>query len=269
MKTQLPKFGLLTNPSKEITKEIRSIKRLGFDFVELGIEGPEGKPEIILKKKNKILNLLKKFKTKSNIGHTSYWIDLGSDYEPIRRGWIEECKKIIKVANELNLSLINFHTGFKGHYYDGKSKRIILKNWIKSLNELSRYANRYGIFIIVENVPRGSGLSSANDIKYIINRVRGIMLHLDIPHAFTDGGMKEVMDYIKVFRNKIAHIHWHDNHGRYDEHLPIGKGTINHKKIVQKLKKINYNRTITLEVFTSKKDAQISMIKLKKLWKKV
>lgn len=48
---KIPKFGNLTNPSIDILREIRTIKRMGFDFVEIGIEGPEGKPEKLLKKK--------------------------------------------------------------------------------------------------------------------------------------------------------------------------------------------------------------------------
>ena len=55
-----------------------------------------------------------------------------------------------------------------------------------------------------------------------------------------------------TFRDKIIHIHWHDNHGRKDEHLPIGEGLIDHEKIVRALKNIKYDRTITLEVFTNK-----------------
>ena len=43
---------------------------LNFEYVELGIEGPEGNPQIINKKKNEIVRLLQKFKHKP-IGHTA------------------------------------------------------------------------------------------------------------------------------------------------------------------------------------------------------
>ena len=38
----IPKFGLLTNPSIDILKEITDIYDLGFDYAEIGIEVPEG-----------------------------------------------------------------------------------------------------------------------------------------------------------------------------------------------------------------------------------
>jgi len=78
--------------------------------------------------------------------------------------------------------------------------------------------------------------------------------------------MQAIIDYIRTFREKIVHIHWHDNNGVYDEHLPIGEGLIDHKRVVKELKNINYNRTITLEVFTGKQDAKDSANKLKELW---
>ncbi|MGA6921698.1 MAG: hypothetical protein WBY22_02125, partial [Nitrososphaeraceae archaeon] len=67
-------YGLLTNPSNEILDEITKAYELDFEYVEIGIEGPEGNPLIIEKKRNEILNLLQKFNQKP-IGHTAYWID--------------------------------------------------------------------------------------------------------------------------------------------------------------------------------------------------
>jgi hypothetical protein len=40
----MPSYGLLTNPSNEILDEITNIHDLDFEYVEVGIEGPEGNP---------------------------------------------------------------------------------------------------------------------------------------------------------------------------------------------------------------------------------
>ena len=68
-----------------------------------------------------------------------------------------------------------------------------------------------------------------------------------------------VLDYINTFR---------EYHGRKDEHLPIGEGLIDHEKTVRALKNIEYDRTITLEVFTNSNDAKSSTDKLKIMWAK-
>src|SRR5918996_819569 len=116
----MPSYGLLTNPSNEILDEITNIHDLNFEYVEMGIEGPEGNPLIIEKKKNEILNLLQKFKEKP-IGHTAYWIDLCSDYEYVRSAWIQE-------AHERNWNSKNDR--HRSHKLSCKSKWHVL--WRKT-----------------------------------------------------------------------------------------------------------------------------------------
>ena len=38
-----------------------------------------------------------------------------------------------------------------------------------------------------------------------------------------------------LLTEKISHIHIHDNMGKKDEHLPLGKGTIDWKHVMKKL----------------------------------
>ena len=54
-----------------------------------------------------------------------------------------------------------------------------------------------------------------------------------------------------------------DNHGNRDEHLSIGAGLIDHQKAFEVLKNVNYDSTITLEVFTNSNDAKSSADKLR------
>ena len=78
--------------------------------------------------------------------------------------------------------------------------------------------------------------------------------------------MRSVFNYINKFEEKIIHVHWHDNHGKRDEHLPIGEGLIDHVETVKALKYIDYDKTITLEVFTDSNDAKSSANKLRTIW---
>jgi sugar phosphate isomerase/epimerase len=137
---------------------------------------------------------------------------------------------------------------------------------IKSLREIVSYAHKYEIQVMLENVPLSNGIHNLDEFKYIIDSVPSLFVHLDIPHAFTSGGMKSVIGYINTFKNKIIHVHWHDNHGNRDEHLPVGAGLIDHQKTLKALRSIDYDRTITLEVFTNSNDAKTSATKLKIMW---
>jgi sugar phosphate isomerase/epimerase len=260
----MPSYGLLTNPSNDIISEISKICDLNFDYIEIGIEGPEGNPNIIKKKKDEIVKLLKDFKQKP-IAHTAYWIDLASDYDYIRHAWILEAIREIKTARKLGIDLINFHANINGMFY-GQKRKLVLDNLVKSLREIISQAKKYKVDVMLENVPLSNGIHSLDEFKYVVDNVDTLFVHLDIPHAFTSRGMASVIDYINTFRDKIIHIHWHDNHGQKDEHLPIGDGFIDHQEAVKALKAIGYDRTITLEVFTSSNDAKSSADKLIAMW---
>jgi sugar phosphate isomerase/epimerase len=260
----MPTYGLLTNPSNEILGEISDIHELDFDYVEVGIEGPEGNPIIIEKERNEILSLFQKFKG-TPIGHTAYWIDLCSDYEYVRNAWIQEAKREIIIAKMIGIDLINFHANLNGMFY-GEKRKDLLDNMVKSLREIVNYAHKNNVRVMLENVPLSNGVHNVNEFKYIIDNVTSLLVHLDIPHAFTSGGMQSVTDYINIFKDKIIHIHWHDNHGNKDEHLPIGAGLVDHQRAIKELKNIEYDRTITLEVFTNRNDAKASANKHKNLW---
>ena len=122
----MPSYGLLTNPSKDIISEISKIYNLNFDYIEIGIEGPEGNPDIIKKKNDEIIKLLEQFKQKP-IAHTAYWIDLASDYDYIRHAWILEAIREIKTAKKLGIDLINFHANINGMFY-GERRKLVLDN---------------------------------------------------------------------------------------------------------------------------------------------
>ena len=88
------KYGMITNPSRDIVREIRDASRMGFDYVEIGMEIPEGHPDVLIRKRQDILRVLKAFRHPP-IAHTPYWTDLWSDYDEVRHAWIRVCNKSI------------------------------------------------------------------------------------------------------------------------------------------------------------------------------
>lgn len=259
-------FGNLTNPLKDIISEIKVIDSLGFDFVEIGIEGPYGKREILEKK----INQIKKEIHKRNmfvVGHTAWYLEIGCQYEEIRKAYVDEMKKEMLLAKKLGCEKINLHTHCQGMYMKTeKTKKIMIDNYIRSLRELVRYSKKIGIKLMLENSGERGEIVKFEDIKKIVDNVPGLYCHMDLGHVFIWDGMKGIEKYLKTFGDKIIHIHVHDNHGKQDEHIEIGKGKINYKKVNKWLKEINYDDTITVEVFgKSRKPAVHSMKKLRRI----
>lgn len=169
----MPSYGLLTDPSNEILSEIRKIYDLNFDYVEIGIEGPEGNPTVINKKRYEISKLLQRFKHKA-IGHTAYWLDLCSDYNYVRRAWILESLREIRTAKSIGIDLINFHANLNGMFY-GEKRQVLLNNLIRSLREIVTYAKKSKVKVMLENVPVSNGIHNVDDFKYIIDNVASLL----------------------------------------------------------------------------------------------
>jgi len=256
------KFGNLTNPLMDVMPEIKNISENGFDYVEIGIEGPFGKRELLEKRISEIKNELEK-RNLFIVGHTAWYLEIGCQYENIRLDYIDEMKKEMILAKKLGCTKINVHSHCQGMYMkDEKTKKIIINNYIKSLRELAAFADKIKIRLMLENSGERGEITNFDDIKKILDNVPRLYFHLDLGHAFIWDKMKGIEKYLKTFRNKLIHIHMHDNNGERDEHKGIGKGKIDYKKVYRWLKDINYNNTITLEVFGKDRKPAVKSMKI-------
>lgn len=264
----LPKYGLITDPSKDVLAQIEVYAKDGCDYIEIGIEEPMALPAMLIRQKAQILDNLEKYKIFA-IGHTAYWVEFGSMHEKVRRGWVEEAKEMINAAHELNMNLLNFHfeAGHGLTFMTDFGKKEFTDNFISSMNELTSFSKDKNIRLMLENTPPVQRKKvDIEDYSKVIENVEGLAVHLDVAHAFIEGGMDRIGDYISRFSGNIAHIHAHDNNGKEDEHLPIGRGSIDFNQVVDKLKGTGYNNTVTFEVFSSHEDAVKSMKLFKELW---
>jgi len=260
------KFGQFTNPyKKDIARQVKHICKWA-DFVEFFIEPPYGTIMDFRRKKSKILKILKE-NDKFAIGHTGWWMDFATTYDSVRKAWINEAKEHIKLCKEFGIKKLNFHTyvaGGKLHYKI--SKKILIRNYIKSMKEIVRYAKKNNVAIMCENTP-GNNFSTFKDYKYIMDKVPGLLVHLDLGHCYLDGKLKGIDRYINVFKDKIAHVHLSDNFGKDDDHLQVGDGKINYKRVMRMLQKINYKGTVTPEIFEGKGGVKGAVKKLKRYLK--
>ncbi len=262
-----PKYGMLTSPARDILSEIRTAHRMGFDYVELGIEIPEGHPDIIKRERRAILEALKPLG--QPIAHTAYWFDLWSDYEGVRRAWVEVGKKSVDAASPLGCSKLNIHAPILHGMYRGEPyKSRAIKNMVRSLRELVRYGRGRGIKIMMENMPEPDCMRF-REFSCILGRVPGLGAHVDTGHAFVEGGMAAVSRYIRAFRDRLEHIHFSDNQGEQDDHIGIGQGAIDYFRVMRLLRRIRYDKTITLEIFSGRKDLKNSLKTIKAIEEEV
>lgn len=258
------KLGAMNNPQRSVIKEIKLFGDMGFDFVDLAIEGPRAGPEKLAEEEKKIKELLSTYDMFA-VAHVPWFFDIGHPYGGVQDAFLEEARKVIKVAATFEIEKIGLHIlKPKGLFGDKMGRNI------EGIKEIVKAAGDYGAVICVENLDLST--FGIEDFRRIFSEVPEAKLLYDIGHA--NLGIREddeIFLFLKNFKDKLSHIHAHDNLGGIgvtdDLHLPIGVGNINWKKMVKDLKKV-YQGTITLEIHARDRDyLRISREKFLKLWK--
>lgn len=251
------KIGFPNHPRKNILKEIEWIGKKRFDFVDLFLEEDSAVPEKINIKEVK--KLLKKYNL-NTVGHTAFYLPIGSPVKLFRESAVKEAERYFKIFKKLGVRYITIHANWPPSMFSEKEG---IKLQVETLKKLVGVARRYKLKIMYE--PLDGERDALKNVSFIMKKVNRLYFHLDIGHANLFG--RNPVSFIKKFHKKLRHIHLHDNKGKEDEHKAIGKGNINFKRIVKELKKYKYDGTITLEIFEKNKKLTVqSQKKLKKLW---
>ena len=184
----------------------------------------------------------------------------------MRHAWIRVCNKSIDAAASLGCVKLNIHLPLlQGMYkYVDVHKKRAMRNMAESLRELVRHARARKIKIVIENMPEVDTMR-IKEFSYIMDRVPGLGAHVDVGHAFVEGGMPMVSRYMRSFRNRLEHVHFSDNTGLQDDHAGIGRGIIDYARVLMMLRSVKYDKTVSLEVFTSRKDLRESLKKVRAL----
>jgi len=270
--TKILKYGYMPDPSKPISTSLKKAKKCGADYIEFLAETLYHPKE--MKSKNKTI---KRELTKHGMFctiHMAHWADLGSEYSEVRKAWLDECKKAINAARLVGAKKFLVHA----RPQSGLSmlvpsyRREIIENMTNNFCILANYAKIRKMRLVIENENIGNVKSlSITDLLNIARRVKNAGMALDVGHAFLGNNNKNIVEIIRKLGSRIEHCHFSDNRGQEDEHLPIGKGSINYKMVVRYLKRIGYGSgdddTITLEIFQDgDKGFAASLRKIKKLW---
>jgi len=236
-------IGAMNHPHKEILDQIYKIGEMNFDYLEITIEYPAATPQKLIQKKDKILEAISSY----NLGvlaHLPWFFPLANPYERIQNATNKEIENAMHIATLLGAKTITIHPDLVTPV-SVQGRKLMLENTTKTLDYLSKQAKKFGLELCLETVDQKA--LDVEEYKKILANL-DIYITLDIGHLSTYFSI-DLEDFIKIFKDKIKHIHLHDFKGSED-HLPLGAGRLELDKVVAALKKF-YNNTITLEVHSS------------------
>ncbi|MEE9151233.1 MAG: sugar phosphate isomerase/epimerase family protein [Thermoplasmata archaeon] len=159
-------------------------------------------------------------------------LNIASLNPQIRENSITQIIEAIRISSDLGIRMVTIHPGHKsplGVYFTDK----IRETNKKSLMELDRAQEEYGVVLALENIPTMwiSLCSNAKEMKELIEGTN-IKICFDVGHAHIS---KTVNDFMEL-KEAFANLHLHDNHGDKDKHLVLGEGDIDFKRILREIK---------------------------------
>ena len=231
------KIGVMNNPAKSVYDEVTAIGDARFDFVDLTIEGPAAL-DIDVDKLQAILDSY----GLSITGHTDPCLPYAYPIRGIRDACLKELERCAGIFSALGSGVMNIHPSY---FCPPAMRNNIVDLNIEALKPIVEMAASYGLTVIFENFK--APFDRVSIIKTIMEGVPGLALHLDFGH--TNFGKDNHYVFCKKLGQSLRHVHFSDNRGRDDNHMPLGVGSINWKDAVKSLKSIGYDDTITLEVF--------------------
>lgn len=252
-------LGMMNHPAADPVKEIMKAKKMGFDFLDLTLEPPATGVEKFDQ------NVIRKALDKTGlgvVGHTGWHLDGHAAYPEVRQGVLDSLIWAAKHFSALGAKTVTYHIQGAIAKYIGLEHAIT--GQIEVLSRYQDILDSMGMTCVLEHT---HGRAQQFEIlDRLFDKVPNLGFHLDIGHAnLSEDGTNRTGEFIRKYGKRLMHVHISDNRGFHDDHLPLGVGTIDWAREIGHLKKIRYNRTITLEVFSTDDDyLAVSLAKTRK-----
>jgi len=185
-------------------------------------------------------------------------VNIGSLNSRLREAAVKEIVDGLLAANRMNFEVYTIHPGFWSPI-GLLDKEGVYRAVHESLKAIERVSIDTGVKVGFENMPDMPVTmgKTPEDLFAMLNGFE-IDVCFDVGHAHTSGTIEAFLEYADRFVN----VHIHDNRGQYDEHLPIGSGTLDFKRVLRALK--NYKGQFVIEA-RSMPDAELSKERLTEL----
>jgi sugar phosphate isomerase/epimerase len=231
------KIGVMNDPAKSVYEEVISFGKAGFDFVDLTIEGPMAYDIEVAK----LRPLLDRYGL-AVTGHTDPCLPYAYPNQGIRDACLKELERCARIFAALGAGVMNIHPCY---FCPPAMRDARVELNVQALIPIAEMVASHGLTLVYENFR--APFDRVAVFQKMLRAVRGLKVHLDFGHA--NFGRDNHEAFCKKLGQDIRHVHFSDNRGSDDHHMPLGVGSIDWKNAVQALKTAGYDGTITLEVF--------------------
>jgi sugar phosphate isomerase/epimerase len=232
-------------PWVEIENYIEKV--LNLDLApEIAIKGPEldSLDETLL---DRIAQTLEQAKVRPTVHAPFFDLNPGALDPLIRQVTLQRLSQALSVAGRLNAHLMVIHPGFDKWRYPNLDQvwLSLAKDFFPPLLE---QAKACGCRLAIENIYEEAPDTLVQLVDEIDSEWFGLCFDVGHWHLF---GKRPMAEWLEAISPRLFHLHLHDNHGRADEHLPVGDGTIDFTPLKLYLHKVPTLPSMTLEAHSA------------------
>lgn len=259
-------YGAMNFPVLPVLGEIHTFAELGFNYLELAMDQPEAHYSNISANLTAITNTLQDH-AMGIICHMPTFVSSADLTESIRKASVTEMKRSLSVAAKLGAEKVVLHPPMisgMGAFVPDRARTYAFE----FLSEMVELSEALRVTICLENMmPRNNFGVEPAELDTIFRRFPSLQFTFDTGHAnLGENGKVRFQELVKQFGERIGHVHLSDNRGVYDEHLPLGSGNIDFKRLADDLQSLKYKGTVTFEVFD---DDRKMLVESREYWKKL
>jgi len=229
---------VFTYDGKKIRSELQFAKKY-FNFIELTIKLRKN-PSDVLKSKIYLTSI-------KILGHLDWSIDL-SEFDPDE---IRKSYNYLLLFKKLGIKKVTIHPS-PNTKLDAKK---VIENNLRSLNKITEYCLENEINLMIENTV-SPPFNRASTIKKFLDKIPSLSLTLDVGHVLKTS-KNELGKFLKIVE-KIEHIHLHDAFNKEDHLFFRDHNRL--RRIIDKIRKSGYDKTISFECFGIYKDGRVSEV---------
>lgn len=240
-----------------VEESVEKCAGLGADFIEIIYDFPHFMPDHDLRQLRNLRRLIESNGLAVSV-HGSFWDLNPASYRPeVWKLTLDQAKKSLQACSILGGEVTVLHPGRcpisdLEWFMDG-SKKL----YDKFIKECLSHARKLDVTIALENMDLSfSPYSTLPELYDLTRRFDGLGVCLDVGHAYrrrekvkTKNREEDIARQIKRLGRKIAHVHFHDNHGKNDDHLVPGQGSMNFGPIVKAIKSTGFDGLVVIELF--------------------
>jgi sugar phosphate isomerase/epimerase len=184
--------------------------------------------------------------------HSASFVNTAEIMPTVRKAAEAHLREYVDLTVALGCEYLVVHCGFHFSAYLTTVRAALYETMARCVD----YGQRRRIPLVIENMNPLPGDSefqylgvTVDEFHALFDRIRSpyLGLALDVAHSeLVPGG---TVSFVRAFGERIHSVQLSDNRGRVDEHLTIGEGTIDFRRVLGALGRIRFTGPLIIELF--------------------